>query len=191
MPMGKDGVRALLRPLADYQPKSVWDGALRSSAVLIPILAKGRGRLIFTMRSKHLKNHASQVSFPGGRIEANESPWEAALREAEEEIGIRKNHVTPMGRLDDVLSPRGFHIRCFVGLLHHFEPVINHDEVERLVEVGLDELFDTRLHSIKKWKGIRDVHYFEFKQGLVWGVTGQITYRLRELLKPLAGTDPN
>ena len=171
-----------LKRLPSYQPRKISGSNLRGSAVLIPIVQSGRGQLIFTMRSSDLKNHPGQISFPGGRIEEGERPWQAALREAEEEIGLNPSGVVPFGRLDDVISPRGFHIRSYVGLVEPFEPKLNRQEVESLVQVGLDELFDENLHETKQWRGY-NVHYFHFKNGLVWGVTGQITFHLRQILR--------
>ena len=172
----------ILKPLEDYKPRNLHGFGLRQSAVLIPILNRAQNQIIFTLRASHLRTHAGQISFPGGRIESDETPWQAALREAEEEIGIQPQHVRQVARLDDVLSPRGYHVKCFVGVVDHFEPRINHDEVERLVTADFDELFDSDLHSTRLWKKVSKVHYFDFKDGLVWGVTGKITWHLRQAL---------
>lgn len=176
-----------LFPLTGYEPRVLDSMNLRGSAVLIPILKRTENQLILTLRSRHLKNHAGQVSFPGGRIEPGEQPWRAALREAEEEIGLNPREVRKCGRLDDVYSPRGFHIQCFVGLVDRFEPLLNPGEVEKLVEVDLNELFDESLHEVKPGGDYREVHYFHFKNGLVWGVTGLITYKLRQVLSKTHG----
>ncbi len=172
-----------LLPLRAYEPKLLDRKDLRSSAVLIPILKRSGNQLLFTLRARHLRHHAGQISFPGGGVEPEERPWRAALREAEEEIGLAPEKVRPFGRLDDVYSPRGFHIQCFVGLVERFEPRLNPGEVEKLVEVDLDELFDDRLHEVRPRGNFPEVHYFHFKHGLVWGVTGLITYRLRQVLR--------
>lgn len=169
-------------PLKDYEPVEIPIDDRCPSAVLIPVVARPHDQLIYTLRSSRLRNHAGQISFPGGRIEAGETPWQAALREADEEIGLPPEKVKFIGRIDDVFSPHGFHIACFVGLCSEFEPRVNPDEVEQLVKVDLGELFDETLHETKPWKN-RDVHYFHFNRGRVWGVTGHITYRLREILK--------
>ena len=154
---------------------------MRESAVLIPVVCGKNPQILFTLRSRDLKNHAGQISFPGGVIEAGEDAQTAALREAEEEIGLDPASVDTLGRLDDVTSPHGFHIQCFVGVCPPFEPCLNPIEVEQLVVVGLDEVFDESLHEIRTMRGY-DVHFFHFENGLVWGVTGLITYRLRQVL---------
>ena len=179
----ENSLQHLLKPLSQYEPKRSNGFGMRGSAVLIPIIDVGAGRLVYTLRADHLKNHAGQISFPGGRIEPGERPVNAALREAHEEIGLEPSMVTPLGRLDDVYSPRGYHIRCYVGLVSEdFIPKINPDEVASMVNVGIDELFEERRHQTKMWKGIRKVHYFDFEEGMVWGVTGRITWHLREVL---------
>jgi len=173
----------MLAPLKSYHPKELHVREMRTSAVLIPIVNRQNNQLVFTLRSQNLTHHPGQISFPGGRIEENETSWDAAVREAEEEIGLPPTSVRNLGQLDDVYSPRGFHIQCFAGLVEEFQPVLNEQEVERLVCVDLDELFDDNLHEVKPWHGY-SVHYFNFKEGLVWGVTGQITYFLRQALRP-------
>lgn len=168
----------ILAPLARHKPKTHPSSpGHRHSAVLIPALDRPQKQLLYTKRSRHLKNHAGEISFPGGRIEPGETGWEAALREAEEEIGLPPKQVTYLARLDDVFSPRGFHIECYVGIVSDFQLRINHDEVEHVLYADLDELLDSSLHRVEPWHQ-RKVHFYDFAEGLVWGVTGQITYHL-------------
>ncbi|MDJ0841845.1 MAG: CoA pyrophosphatase [Acidobacteriota bacterium] len=173
---------AQLDLLKDYEPRFLPVGDLSGSAVLIPITRGEKPTLLYTLRSRHLKHHPGQVSFPGGRIEPRESGWDAAVREAHEEIGLAPDSVSQLGRIDDVYSPRGFHVACYVGICDPFEPQINEHEVERLVEVDLEELFDGSIHEVKPWGTRHQVHYFHFRDGLVWGVTGEITHILRRIL---------
>jgi len=131
-----------------------------------------------------MTNHPGQISFPGGRIDSGESAWQCALREAKEEIGLDSEKVTYLGRLDDVLSPRGFHVECLVGLVEDFEPVLSVEEVDQIFWVPLQDVCDPEKHEVKPWHrvpGIR-VHYFYFPECTVWGVTGKITFELRRVL---------
>lgn len=171
--------------LRDYQPRTLDMGEMRPAAVLVPVFRRKTNQIMYTVRSKNLKKHPGQISFPGGAIDMGESPDAAALREAWEEVGLPPERVDLLGEIDSAYSPRGYHIRCFVGLCQEFDPVINAQEVDSLVEVGLDELMDERLHHVTPWQDNRVVHSFDFKNGRVWGVTGYITYRLREILKGL------
>lgn len=175
-------LKDMLAPLREYEPSKLRMPDMHSSAVLIPILTDGGDhRLLFTQRSQSLRHHPGQISFPGGRVEPGERPWLAALREAEEEIGLPADAVRPFGRLDDFYSPRGFHIRCFVAVVKPFDLRLNPAEVDAIIEVDVNELFDPDVHEIKPWKG-HQVHYFNFRNGLVWGITGHMVYRLREVL---------
>ena len=176
--------KALFQTLRDHPPREIAREDRRSAAVLIPIITDKNGnfdRLVYTLRSRHLKKHPSQISFPGGMIESGESPWQAALREAHEEIGLLPESVTPMGRIDDVTSPQGFHVQCYPGVCAEFEAKLNEQEVERLVIVDREELFDKSLHETQQM-GNRNLHFFHFREGTVWGVTGRITYDLRQIL---------
>lgn len=175
-------IESLLHPLKHYKPSKLEKRWERYGAVLIPILKEEPHYLLYTLRSQHLKKHAGQISFPGGGIDQGEHPYRAALREAHEEIGLPPEKVKVLGRIDDAFSPHGYHIRCYVGLVENFVPQLNPNEVDALIKVSLEELLDESRHEIKPWKG-RDVHFFNFAEGLVWGVTGRITYQLRETLK--------
>ena len=171
-----------LQAIRSHRPRK-WPGlGLRNSAVLIPIQEGEKPQILYTMRAAHLKHHPGQISFPGGRIEPGESPWQAAQREAMEEIGLPSSRVHKIGRIDDVVSPRGFHVQCFVARVEAFEPRINRDEVDCIVRVELGELFERQRHETKLWRGLKKLHYFHFEEGMVWGVTGQITFYLREIL---------
>jgi len=172
--------------MRDNQYRSLPAEGRIPASILVPIISSESPHLLYTLRSEFLKHHGGQISFPGGRIEENEDAWGAALREAQEEIGLIPRDVEFLGRLDDVYSPRGYHIQCFVGRVKMLQPVVNSKEVQELLKVNLEELFDPKRHEIKPWeKDTRiPVHYFSFSSGLVWGVTGVITYHLRSVLLP-------
>jgi len=188
MPFTTNTHKELFQTLRDHRAREISQENRRSAAVLIPIIHDKNGqfdRLVYTLRSRHLKKHPSQISFPGGMIERGESPWQAALRESHEEIGLLPDSVTLLGRINDVTSPQGFHVQCYVGSCSEFEPKLNEEEVERLVIVPREELFDTSLHETQQI-GDRHLHFFHFRQGTVWGVTGRITYDLRQILRHCA-----
>src|SRR5689334_2657806 len=81
---------------------------IREAAVLVPIVMHSAPTVLLTLRSGHLSSHAGQVSFPGGRIEAGETPEAAALREAAEEVGLDPRLPELVGRLPDHLTGTGF-----------------------------------------------------------------------------------
>ncbi len=91
--------------------------SLKPAAVLVPIVEHGDDfTMLLTQRTDHLKHHAGQVSFPGGRVEPHDtSAVDTALRETEEEIGLPRNHVEIVGYLDAYETGTGFHITPVVG----------------------------------------------------------------------------
>ena len=120
----------------------------RRAAVLVPILLEPEGaRLVFTVRRSDLQDHAGQISFPGGSMEAgDDSLLETALREAEEEIDLSPDLVEVVGELEEMyIPPSDFLVRPFVGLLPaEAELVLAPDEVEAIFTASLEELMNPK-----------------------------------------------
>ena len=151
--------------------------ALRHAAVLVPIVDHPEGAtVLLTQRTKHLSNHAGQVSFPGGRVEeTDDGPVEAALRETQEEIGLHSSHVEVLGRLDAYETGTGFHITPVVGLVRPgFTLALDPFEVEAAFEVPLDHILDIASHERRSgmWQGI-ERHYWVIThpERFIWGAT--------------------
>lgn len=165
------------------------DGRLHQpAAVLVPVIShRNAPTLLFTERSKHLKNHAGQIAFPGGKIDAtDQGPIAAALREAEEEIGLDPSLVEPVGYLDPYLSSSGYRIIPVVAMIPKpFTLTLNKDEVETVFEVPLGFLMDPANHEIheREWRGAQR-RYFAMPYGerYIWGVTAGIIRALYERL---------
>ncbi len=160
----------------------------RPAAVLIPLVARPEGTtVLLTQRSATLRSHSGQVAFPGGRIDGpDETPVQAALREAQEEIGLDPQCVEPFGRLDAYLSGSGFRIVPIVAQVHPpFSLTYNDAEVADAFEVPFDFLMDEANHQreSREWKGI-ERHYYAmpWKERYIWGVTAGILRHLYERL---------
>lgn len=161
----------------------------RLAAVLIPVMAHAEAvTVLYTQRSAHLRDHSGQIAFPGGKIDPEDpSPLHAALREAQEEIGLDPTAVRPLGYLDPYLSGTGFLVTPVVGLVTPDVPIVpNPQEVAAVFEVPLAFLMDEgryELHA-REWRG-RQRHYYAipFGERYIWGVTAGITRNLFERLR--------
>jgi len=160
----------------------------RRAAVLVPILIEGEdARVVYTVRKDDLADHAGQISFPGGRMEAHDgSLLETALREAEEEIDLSPGLVEVVGELEEMyIPPSNFRVSPFVGLLPpEAEMVLAPDEVEEIFTVALTTLSAPETFRKVLWR--RDGRDYEIPvfalEGPVprhiWGATAAMTAAL-------------
>ncbi len=175
---GDKGTDRMLEILAREKP-------IRPAAVLIPIVDHPQPTVLLTQRAAHLNDHAGQISFPGGKIDATDaSPLQTALREAEEEIGLGQEFIDPIGYLDLYGSSFGFRILPTVARVRPgFDLRINHTEVDDAFEVPLSFLMDPANHQIhsKDFRGIERSYYaMPFAERYIWGATAGILRVLYE-----------
>ncbi|WP_431857588.1 CoA pyrophosphatase [Azospirillum sp.] len=161
---------------------------LREAAVLVPLVDRPEGlTVLFTQRTAHLSAHAGQISFPGGRRETYDTSSEdTALRETEEEIGVGRDHVDVIGRLDTYLTRTGFRVTPVVGLLTPpFVVSPDPTEVDEVFEVPLTVILDPAMperHS-REVMGVRRFFYaFPYEQRYIWGATAGMLVNLRDVL---------
>jgi 8-oxo-dGTP pyrophosphatase MutT (NUDIX family) len=158
------------------------------AAVLVPIVPRDQGaNVLLTRRSGALRRHAGQVAFPGGRIDPEDSgPIDAALREAEEEIGLDRRVVTPLGFLDVYLTHSGFRILPLVALVSPpFALVCNPAEVDEAFEAPLAFLMEpsNHLRETRVRDGVaREFYTMPWGERKIWGVTAGILRNLHERL---------
>jgi 8-oxo-dGTP pyrophosphatase MutT (NUDIX family) len=157
----------------------------KDAAVLIPIIARTPLSVLLTLRTPRLSAHAGQIAFPGGKIDPTDaSAAAAALREAEEEIGLDPKAVTVIGELDPYLTATGYRVVPVVGRIGA-APVLrlNHDEVEEAFEVPLDFLMAPgNVQRQSRLLGGRERHFyqFEFAGHTIWGATAGIIVALHQ-----------
>ncbi|TPW32871.1 CoA pyrophosphatase [Pararhizobium mangrovi] len=161
---------------------------LRHAAVLVPVIDTGaEARIILTQRTTSLRKHSGQIAFPGGGIDPGDaSPEAAALREANEEIGLDPSLVETLARLPDYLTATGFRITPVIALVDGgFSTKINPAEVAAVFEVPLSFVMDARNHGrgSREWKG-KSRHFFTMPYGewFIWGITAGIIRTLYERL---------
>jgi 8-oxo-dGTP pyrophosphatase MutT (NUDIX family) len=159
--------------------------ALKPSAVLVPVLTYGESpRLLLTRRSETLRSHQGQISFPGGRRDEGDASYAAAaLREADEEIGLPPEAVEIIGYLDDYPTMTGYRITPVVGLIAEpFTPKPHEGEVAEVLEVPLKEVLysDRFRRTVISREGVTFPTY-ELYHGphQIWGATAAILWELR------------
>jgi len=162
--------------------------ATRPAAVLIPVVDGGDAlSVILTKRTERLASHSGQVAFPGGKIDKDDGgPVEAALREANEEIGLDAGRVDVLGVMPEYLTGSGYRISPVVALVEENPQLTaNRDEVEYIFEVPLAFLLDTTNHRVgsRVFQGRRR-HYLEMPYGehYIWGVTAGIIKHFQQRL---------
>jgi 8-oxo-dGTP pyrophosphatase MutT (NUDIX family) len=175
---GDQGTDRMLEIIAREQP-------VRPAAVLIPVVDHAEPTVLLTQRAAHLNDHAGQISFPGGKIDPTDaSPLDAALREAEEEVGLARDFIEPIGYLDLYGTSFGFRILPTLARVRPgFKLRINHAEVDDAFEVPLAFLMNPvnhQLHS-KEFRGMERTYYaMPFAERYIWGATAGILRVLYE-----------
>ncbi|MDE2363331.1 MAG: CoA pyrophosphatase [Hyphomicrobiales bacterium] len=159
----------------------------RPAAVLIGLIDRPEGAtVLLTERATYLRSHSGQVAFPGGKIDDGEDAVAAALREAEEEIGLARRHVEPFALLDPYLSGSGYRITPVVAQIHPpFDLTINAHEVSETFETPFAFVMNPENHQrqSREWKGAtRHFYAMPWESHYIWGVTAGILRNLYERL---------
>ncbi|MCC7484506.1 MAG: CoA pyrophosphatase [Burkholderiales bacterium] len=160
------------------------EARITAAAVLIPLVGREESiQILLTQRTEHLEAHAGQICFPGGRVEPGDASREdTALRETEEEIGLERSRVSPLGRLPDHEMPSGFRITPVVGWIEPpFALKLDPFEVAGAFEVPLGHFLDERSFQRREYdfRG-RHRHYLAVPYGgrYIWGATAAMLYSL-------------
>lgn len=175
----------------DLNPEMLADFAVmepaRAAAVLVPIVARDPLTVLLTQRTGSLASHAGQVAFPGGKVDPEDiDATHTALREVEEEIGLDRRYIEPLGFLDNYRTGTGYLVMPVVALVEPgFTLTLEIREVESAFEVPLSFLLDERNHQkhARPWRG-RDRHYYAmpFEDRYIWGATAGMIRNLHERL---------
>ena len=196
--MTPDELRARLTEFAAHPPEAgaehrddvhtALQRPLIPAAVLVPIVLSDAPGVLLTKRTAHLKAHAGQVSFPGGRIDSEDAgPEDAALREAWEEIGLHRQSVEILGRLADYATGTGYRITPVLSIL---PPGLTYrpsaEEVEEVFELPMTVLLDPeapriqRQHVRGEW---REYWVWPHPDHYIWGATAAILVHLAQRLR--------
>jgi len=179
-PRFDDAALARLRTIVAQRPAVEIDAPqFRRACVLVPIVRDADGwSILFSRRSENLAAHSGQIAFPGGGVEVGESLEAAALREADEEVGIAPRYVELIGRLDDLVTNSGFLVAPFIGVIsERIEYVLQAGEVEEVFEVPLDALLDPMLPEVRYVsfrKKRYPAYFYPYGANEIWGLTGRM-----------------
>lgn len=172
--------------LADLLPGS---DALRPAAVLVALIDRAQGAsVLLTRRTEALRHHGGQISFPGGRIDPGDAdPVAAALREADEEVGLARGQSSPLGYLDPFVTITGFHVFPVVATVSRdYVPRLQAAEVAEAIEVPLEFLLDPRnVNELEvDWQGRRrSLLEYRYQGHRIWGATAAMLVNFRRRLE--------
>jgi len=193
---------AALHPLADPPHGPGWnlaelhdlisdDAATIEAAVLVGLIPRVEGtQVLLTRRTDALRQHAGQVSFPGGRIEPDDADAiAAALRETHEEIGVDARQIRPLGFLDPLATITGYRVQPVVALLaSDYVALPDPNEVADVFEVPLAFLLDPAnlaTHTLDFRGRPREVFEYRYPAQRIWGATASMLYNLRQRLEAI------
>lgn len=163
-------------------------GELTPAAVLVPVTDRAEPGVILTQRTEQLRRHAGQVAFPGGRVDAHDADAvAAALREAEEEVGLPVSAVEVVGTADRYRTVTGFEVTPVVGVVPPDLPLTPHEvEVAAVFEVPLAFLLDRANHrrAEMEWRGRRRSYWeITWNDRRIWGATAAMIVNLARRLR--------
>ena len=184
--------------LSNREPRSIQvnDTHYRHAGVLVPLFRyNGEYKVLFTKRTNRVEHHKGQVSFPGGRVDDEDASLEeTALRETHEEIGLPRDEVTILGKIDDMVTlTSSFIVHPFVGLIPYpYDFSISPDEVKRLVQVPLMIFFsDNDSYYKKDTIDIEGTTYpgpaYEYQEDVIWGATARIMENFIDIIEEKIG----
>lgn len=144
--------------------------------MLFPVVCRDELTVLFTQRSSHLRHHAGQVCFPGGRYETRDgSLINTALRETEEEIGLSRAHTKVVGKLQSFRTISGYEVTPYIGLIEpDFHLQLDPNEVADVFEVPLTYLVDQKNHISEpvRRNGVDySIYFIPWENTYIWGAT--------------------
>ncbi len=179
-PRFDDAALTRLRVILSTRPAIEIDAPnLKRAAVLIPLIPTGGGwSLLFSRRSKNLAAHSGQIAFPGGGVHPGEALEAAAVREAQEEVGIASERVELIGRLDDLVTNSGFLVAPFAGVVdQRIDYVLQAAEVDEVFEVPIEALLKPDQPDVRyvPFRSKRyPAYFYRHEHHEIWGLTGRI-----------------
>jgi len=190
----KDFIDQIGKMLSSRKRRVIEHPPFSHAAVLVPLFQKeGDCHLLFTRRSEEVKYHKGEISFPGGMVDEEDKELiNTALREADEEIGVKESDVQVLGVLDDIVTITEFIVTPIVGLFPYPYPFkVSEAEIAELIEVPLASLIDENNFSEREIfrGGQKEVVYaYQYGEHIIWGATARILNQFLDLITSSRGT---
>jgi len=168
---------------SSINPHLETDGKYRLASVLVVIYGK-KPIIVMTEKPKHMKFHAGEISFPGGKLDSNDTDLlETALRETSEEIGLTISRDQVIGQLEPVVTLNsGFLILPFVSVVDEIPPLSANCEVEKIFHIPLDSFLETMANDPDPSHNIiQEMFTFEYQNQIVWGASARILKQIHSL----------
>ncbi len=165
-------------------PRMETDGKYRLASVLVVIYGK-EPIVIMTEKPKHMKFHAGEISFPGGKLDVNDSDLlQTALRETREEIGLVIARPQVIGQLEPVITLNsGFMILPFVSVIDEIPALVTNSEVEKIFHIPLESFLRTVADDPNPSHNLIQAMYtFEYENQIVWGASARILKQIQNLV---------
>ena len=170
---------------SSIDPKLETDGKYRLASVLVVIYGKDP-LVVMTEKPKHMKFHAGEISFPGGKLDSGDSDLlDTALRETSEEIGLKITRKNVIGQLEPVITLNsGFMILPFVSVIDKILPLSANCEVEKIFHIPLESFLKTMAHDPDPSHNIiQEMYTFEYQNQIVWGASARILKQIQNRLE--------
>jgi len=184
----KDFIDQIGKMLSSRKRRVIEHPPFSHAAILVPLFQKeGDCHLLFTKRSQEVKYHKGEISFPGGVVDEEDKELiNTALREANEEIGLKESDVQIIGVLDDIVTITEFIVTPIVGLFPHPYPFkVSEAEIAELIEVPLASLLNEDSFSERKiFRGGQNeiVYAYQYEKYIIWGATARILKQFLDLI---------
>jgi 8-oxo-dGTP pyrophosphatase MutT (NUDIX family) len=185
---GKDFIDQIRKKISSRQRRVIEHPPFSHAAVLVPLFQKDKDcHLLFTKRSEEVKYHKGEISFPGGMVDEEDKELiNTALREADEEIGLKERDVQIIGVLDDIVTITEFIVTPIVGLFPYPYPFkVSEVEIAELIEVPLASLLEEDCFSEREIfrGGQKEVVYaYQYGKHIIWGATARILNQFLDLI---------
>jgi 8-oxo-dGTP pyrophosphatase MutT (NUDIX family) len=190
----KDFIDQIEKMLSSRKRRVIEHPPFSHAAVLVPLFQKDKDcHLLFTKRSEEVKYHKGEISFPGGMVDEEDKELiNTALREADEEIGLKERDVQIIGVLDDIVTITEFIVTPIVGLFPYPYPFkVSEVEIAELIEVPLASLLEEDCFSEREiFRGGQKeaVYAYQYGKHIIWGATARILKQFLDLITSSRGT---